>query len=82
MTETLGEWRARKKAQAARFTKLDPKLQLDESMDMGTGFSLWCANPLTALVIGRRAHDAVPAIDLTDEQIERWAAQVRACRGE
>jgi hypothetical protein len=72
--ETVGEWQARKRAQAQRFMRVDPSIRSESWMDYKTRFVL--IHPQTGvLTIGQLERlDHQPRIDLTDEQIAQWLA--------
>lgn len=77
--ETVGEWQKRKKAQAELFMKRDPSLSLDDNGDHETRFVLVHQGFSTALRFGQLPHRAggQPRVDLTDDEIEAWAAPLR-----
>lgn len=79
MSETIGEWQDRKKAQARRFMERDPSLLVEQWQNYETRFILIHADVNRPLVIGQLARDETgqPLIDLTDRQIEEWAAPLR-----
>lgn len=77
--ETVGEWQRRKLGQVLRFKERDPLLLSDTSGDYGTKYALYRSDRGTALVIGQLARDDLnqPKVDLSDDQIEQWAAPLR-----
>lgn len=72
--ETVGEWKARKRAQATRFMERDPALELEDWQDYGTKFVLIHRKEKSALVIGCLPRDDIEqsTIDVGDEQIADW----------
>lgn len=77
--ETVGEWQNRKKAQAERFMTRDPSLSLDNHGDHETRFVLVHQGFSSALKFGQlpRRAGGQPRVDLTDDEIEAWAAPLR-----
>lgn len=78
MTETVGEWQARKQAQADRFIRRYPTLKLERWQDYGTCFVLIAGDPklgaVDAITIGQLAREEIgqPLVDRSDEWVETF----------
>lgn len=79
MSETVAEWKSRKRAQEKRFLDRYPFLRNDPGFDYGTKFSLVSERPAAYLVIGQveRHEIGQKRIDLTDAEIEEWVSRLR-----
>lgn len=77
MSELVGAWKDRKRAQADRFMRLDPSLSLEKCLDYGTTFALM--HPVGGyLVIGRLPGAPTgEAVDLDDAAIGEWHQPLR-----
>lgn len=80
MSETVAEWKSRKRAQVERFKSKHANLTSDPGFDNNTKFVLVAKSGGSRLVIGQLERNEIGQgrIDLTDTEIEEWVSSLDA----